>query len=588
MNDLERALLDAVALEAPWALVETFARMPRWMPEDVNRGADTIVAMLRQHGIPVTVHEPEIYLSIPIEASVEADGVTHRAKPPTASLPAPDGVTAPLVYLAANLKALRSYSRDVAELFGGSIASEEEARRLVAGRIVVTEGFGNPALASLVEEWGGVGLIAANPGVDIHWGTCTTIWGTPDLDDLPRKPRIPVVAVNKPSGEALIARARAGGGATIRTRLLEGFFRQRIPVVHIPGALEPDEFVLVHGHYDSWDVGVGDNATGDATLLEMARVLWANRAALRRSVRIAWWPGHSTGRYAGSTWYADAFALELDEHCVAQVNCDSPGCRWATSFHQTTTMSETAALVREAITAVVPDAAFATKRPNQAGDYSFNNIGISSFYMLSSTMPEALKREKGYYDVSGCGGNIAWHTENDTIEIADRDNLLRDIRIYLLSTLRVANAELLPFDFVATADEFAATVQRYAAAAGDHADLTPARAATAAFRDAVARFQEAARAGRIPIARANPVLKRLARILVPINFTRGPRFAHDPAFTAPPLPTLAVAAELGRYRGAMLGFARTQLLRGQNRYVAAMREATRLLEAVAQDAAQPR
>lgn len=588
MNDLERALLDAVALEAPWALVETFARMPRWMPEDVNRGADTIVAMLRQHGIPVTVHEPEIYLSIPLEASVEADGVTHRAKPPTASLPAPDGVTAPLVYLAANLKALRSYSRDVAELFGGSIASEEEARRLVAGRIVVTEGFGNPALASLVEEWGGVGLIAANPGVDIHWGTCTTIWGTPDLDDLPRKPRIPVVAVNKPSGEALIARARAGGGATIRTRLLEGFFRQRIPVVHIPGALEPDEFVLVHGHYDSWDVGVGDNATGDATLLEMARVLWANRAALRRSVRIAWWPGHSTGRYAGSTWYADAFALELDEHCVAQVNCDSPGCRWATSFHQTTTMSETAALVREAITAVVPDAAFATKRPNQAGDYSFNNIGISSFYMLSSTMPEALKREKGYYDVSGCGGNIAWHTENDTIEIADRDNLLRDIRIYLLSTLRVANAELLPFDFVATADEFAATVQRYAAAAGDHADLTPARAATAAFRDAVARFQEAARAGRIPIARANPVLKRLARILVPINFTRGPRFAHDPAFTAPPLPTLAVAAELGRYRGAMLGFARTQLLRGQNRYVAAMREATRLLEAVAQDAAQPR
>jgi N-acetylated-alpha-linked acidic dipeptidase len=577
MNDLERRILDAVTLEAPWALVETFARMPRWMPEDVNTGADTIVAMLKAHGIPVTVHEPEIYLSIPLEASVEAGGMTHRAKPPTASLPAPDGVTAPLVYLAANLRALRSYSRDVGELFGGSIASEAEARRLVAGRIVVTEGFGNPALASLIEEWGGAGLIAANPGIDIHWGTCTTIWGTPDLDDLPRKPRIPVVAVNKPSGEALMAQARAGSTATIRTRLLEGFHRQKIPVVHIPGAVEPDEFVLVHGHYDSWDVGVGDNATGDATLLEMARVLWANRASLRRSVRIAWWPGHSTGRYAGSTWYADAFAIELDEHCVAQINCDSPGCRWATSFHQTTTMSETASLVRKAITDVVPDAAFATKRPNQAGDYSFNNIGISSFYMLSSTMPDALRREKNYYDVSGCGGNIAWHTENDTIEIADRDNLLRDIRIYLLSTLRVANAEILPFDFVATADEFAATVERYAAAAGDHADLTLARAATAAFRDAVARFQDGARAGRIAASHANPVLKRLARILVPVNFTRGPRFAHDPAFTTPPLPTLAVATELSRHTGSMLGFARTQLVRGQNRYVAALREATRLL-----------
>jgi hypothetical protein len=578
MNDLERRLLDAVSLDAPWELVETFSRMPRWMPEDVNRGADAIVERLRRHGVPVTVHEPEIFLSVPLSASVEAGGVTHRAKPPTSGLPVPEGRTAPLAYLSANPKALRSYSRDVQELFGGSIASESEARRLVGGRIVVTEGFGNPALASLVEEWGGVGLIAANPGVDVHWGTCTTVWGTPDLDDLPRKPRIPAVAVNKASGEALAALARAGGSATIRTELMEGFQRQKIPVAHIPGATEPDKFVLVHGHYDSWDVGVGDNATGDATLLEMARVLWSNRAQLRRSVRIAWWPGHSTGRYSGSTWYVDAFAIDLDEHCVAQINCDSPGCRWATSFHQTTTMSETAALVKAAITDVVPDAAFATKRPNQAGDYSFNNIGITSFYMLSSTMPEALRKEKGYYDVSGCGGNIAWHTENDTIEIADRGNLLRDIRIYLLSTLRVANAELLPFDFTAAADEFLATIDRYAKAAGDHADLSPAREAAAAFRAAIARFHAEATAGRIPPARANAVLQGLARILVPINYTRAPRFAHDPAFTTPPLPTLAVAQELPRHEGQMLGFAKTQLMRGQNRFVAAMRAATRLVE----------
>ena len=39
-----------------------------------------------------------------------------------------------------------------------------------------------------------------------------------------------------------------------------------ISVATIPGAKDKDKFVLVHGHYDSWDVGVGDNATGDATL----------------------------------------------------------------------------------------------------------------------------------------------------------------------------------------------------------------------------------------------------------------------------------------------------------------------------------
>jgi len=336
MTDTERQLLAAISLDAPWDLVEAFSAQPRWRPDDVNIGANMIIARLGALGVPVTVHEPDLYLSTPLSASVEAGGETHRAKPPSSSLSVPGGLTAELVYIPANLKALRSYSRDIGELFGGAISSADEVRAKVGGRIFITEGFGNPALTSLVEEWGGAGVIAINPGVDIHWGTCTTIWGNPDLDDLPRKPRIPVVAVNKETGAKLIAIAREGGSATIRTEMLEGWFPQKIPVVHIPGSgPEADDFVLVHGHYDSWDVGVGDNATGDATLLELARVLWEHRAKLNRGVTIAWWPGHSTGRYAGSTWFSDAFAIALDEHCVAQINCDSPGCRWATSYHQT-------------------------------------------------------------------------------------------------------------------------------------------------------------------------------------------------------------------------------------------------------------
>jgi hypothetical protein len=229
-------------------------------------------------------------------------------------------------------------------------------------------------------------------------------------------------------------------------------------VVEIKGSEEPEKFVLLHGHYDSWDVGVGDNATGDATLLEIARVLWAHRDQLKRSVRIAWWPGHSTGRYAGSTWFADRFALDLDENCLAQVNCDSPGCRWASEFQDISWMSETEAYCK----AVIHDVTGKTghgERPHRAGDYAFNNIGLSSFFMLSSTMPDDLRAEKGYYAVSGCGGNIAWHTENDTLEIADRGVLETDIKIYLLSVLRHANADLLPADWRATATEFFATIE---------------------------------------------------------------------------------------------------------------------------------
>ena len=567
-SEAEQRFLDAVTLDLPWRLVEAFARQPRWRPEDVNIGAEILTGMLRDAGVPVEVHRPEIYLSIPHSASVSADGATYRAKPPSSSLPVPGGRTGRLVALEANPKALRSYNRDIATLFGGSIASVEEVRRLVGGNIVVVQGFGNPALTSLVEEWGGIGLIAVNPGADIHWGTCTTVWGSPGLDDLARKPGIPVVAVNNPDGRRLMALAAAGAEATVRTDLQEGWFAQAVPVVTIPGTEEPERFVLLHGHYDSWDVGVGDNATGDATMLELARVLWDGRARLRRSVRIAWWPGHSTGRYAGSTWFADEFAMDLDRNCLAQVNCDSPGCRWATSYHETRAFPESAGTAVAAIRDVLPDAVIRTMRPPQAGDYSFNNIGLPSLFMLSSTMPEALRREKGYYDVSGCGANIAWHTENDTLEVADRNILLTDMRIYLLAVLRIANADVLPFDWLATCDEFLATIAQYEAASQGLADLSACTSAVSALQAALARL-----AAMEPGPR-NTALLALSRILVPINTTREPRFRHDPAYTVPPLPTIAVAADLPSYPdGHMRRAAQVELRRGINRLLAALDQA---------------
>ncbi|MFL5123977.1 MAG: M28 family peptidase [Microvirga sp.] len=568
----EARFLDSISLDAPWSLVEAFSTMPRWRPEDVNAGADYIASVLTRLGVPVTVHEPEIYLSIPLRAEVRVGGETYRAKPPSMSISAPAGVEGGLVHLETDPNTYRSYTRDPSEIFAGEGG---DVRARVKGKVVVMAGFANPGSCSLLEEWGARAVIAVNPGVDIHWGTCTTIWGSPDLDDLPRKPAIAVVAVNNPDGQKIIAAARAGESAAVVTEMMEGWYRQKIPVVDIPGAVEPQRFVLLHGHYDSWDVGVGDNATGDATMLELARVLWTRRGELRRSVRIAWWPGHSTGRYAGSTWFADAFAIDLDENCVAQIDCDSPGCRWATSYHQTTCMTEARPHVARAIEDVTGQKP-KFKRPNQAGDYSFNNIGLSSYYMLSSTMPDDLRAEKDYYAVSGCGGNIAWHTENDTLEIADRRILETDIRIYLLSVLRHANAEILPVDWRETVAEFKTTLAAYEAAAADHADLIPARTALDALSERLAELYRAIEAGRVEPGVANDALMRLARVLVPINFTREPRFRHDPAYTVPPLPSLAVAAELARIDASRLGFAKTQLLRGQNRFVAALREAERI------------
>jgi N-acetylated-alpha-linked acidic dipeptidase len=564
-------IIETISLKAPWKLVEIFSTMPRWQPRDVNKGADVIVKMLRQEGVPVTIHKPTIYLSIPFGAEVRTAGGVMQAKPPAYSRDCRRGIEGELVYVPA------TYSKSVGTLFAKNQEDPSlSARARLQGKIVVSEGFAFPGKMLEFEQKGAIATIAVNPGADIHWGICTSIWGTPDLEDLPRKPGIPVVAVNNADGRELIALAKTGSRASVVTTMEEGWYQQKVPVVEIRGQREPEKFVLVHGHYDSWDVGVGDNATGNATLLELARVFWKHRKSLRRTVRIAWWPGHSTGRYAGSTWYADAFAIDLDENCVAQVNCDSPGCRWATVFKDVSWMPETEAYVKSAIKAVT-GLDSQGERPHRAGDYAFNNIGISSFFMLSSTMPDALRAEKGYYTVGGCGGNIAWHTEHDLIDIADKDLLLRDIKVYAQAVLGIANAKILPFDWTAATKEFAETVERYQKAAGSAFDLGPAKQAIQALDRAVRRFQRAVQAGKIDADQANAVIMGLARILVPINSTRGARFRHDPAVPIPPLPTLSAADEIRAMPKELMGFAQTQLTRGQNRVVAAMRGAIQLI-----------
>ncbi len=568
----EQQILDAVSLEQPWALLEEFATYAREHPRDVNRGMEYVVERLQAAGVPVTVHRPRLYLSLPGKARVEAAGQSFRAKPPAFSRPAPGGLKGELVYIPFKKAA------DIDNVFDMKLDRSTDHAARARGKIVISEGFASPGLVSQYQGIGAIGVIAVNPGQDIHWGICSTVWGTPALDDLANKPGIPAVAVNRPDGLRLIELARQGAEVTLFSELEEGWFDDnQLPVVEIRGSEEPEKFVLLHGHLDSWDVGIGDNAVGDATLMEIARVLWLHRAQLKRSVRIAFWPGHSTGRYAGSTWFADTFAIDLEENCIVQIDCDSPGCRWATEFINLAVMPETANFVADTIRDLCGKEV-QSERASRAGDWSFNNIGISGYYMLSSTMTPEKQRELGYYDVGGCGGNIAWHTENDTLDVADRDILLRDIKVYLLSVLRNANAAVLPFDWRLAACEFVGTIARYQAKAGSRFDLSPSRDAAAALVARLEQFYAAVEAGRLAPAKANRVILALARILVPINFTRRPRFLHDPALTIPPLPTLSVADELAEQDETMLGFAQAQLLRGQNRLISALHQAVRQID----------
>ncbi|MDI3341646.1 MAG: M28 family peptidase [Sphaerobacter sp.] len=578
--DLEQQVLEAVSLDVPWKLVEDFSTLVRLSGSaEERRAVELIIQELEAAGVPYRLYEPECFISIPLSASVRTlgpGGRTFRAKTPAMSV-STDGeeIIGELVYVPS---------------VGGSNAGDVFSAGVdlggqdVRGKIVLTEGMASPGKVADVMAAGAMAGIFINPGEAIHEGICTTIWGTPDLDSMGRQPSIPVVAVNNPDGQALLAAAQQGAQVALATKLDTGWRTIPVLVAEIPGAVVPEEFVLLHGHLDSWHVGIGDNATGDATLLELARVFWQFRDRLARSLRIAWWSGHSHGRYAGSTWYADTFAIDLARNCVAQVNCDSPGCRWTTTYNNLTAMSETEPFIDTVIratTGITPQ----PERPPRAGDYSFNGIGITSFYMLSSTMSDEDRAAKGYYAVGGCGGNIQWHTEGDTLEIADREYLLRDMRMYAASVLRTLNAPLVPFDWTRTTAEFRATLDRYQQAAGDHFDFGPAREAVAALEGALERFYAAAPAVTSPAdpaaRRFNFVQRRLARLLIPVNYSRMEAFRHDPALNVPPLPDLAPALAIPQAAGdvAQRGILRAHLTRGQNRLVWALEQAREVVEA---------
>ncbi len=85
-------------------------------------------------------------------------------------------------------------------------------------------------------------------------------------------------------------------------------------------------------------------------------------------------------------------------------------------------------------------------------------------------------------------------------------------------------------------------------------------------------------AGDPAVRRINRAIRRLARHLVPVNFTTRPGFFHDEAESIPPLPDLAPATGMPAADSSRRGFIRTHLTRGQNRFVAALNDARRDVE----------
>lgn len=581
IKETEKILLDELSLDVPKSILNKFSHLVRESSsEDEKIAFDFLVRFLREWGVPHKLHQPNIYLSVPKSATIRITSpkaIQFSAKTPAFAVSTGDAWgKGDVVYVSS------AQASGLEDLFAGGVNVGDQDLK---GKVVLTEGYAMPRKVKEFGEKGAAAAIFINPGENIHDGICTPIWGSPDLDTIDNEPKIPVVAINNPDGNEIKGLLEQGPVTVeYQTDHKKGWFNCPLLDIFIEGAEEPEKYVLLHGHLDSWSVGIGDNATGDASLLEMARVFFKHKDKLKRSVRIAIWPGHSTGRYAGSTWFADEFALDLEENCLAQVNCDSPGCRWATSYDYMNWMSEVNEFCQEAIKDAVNQTSKGV-RPSRAGDYSFNNIGITSFYMLSSSIPEEVLKEKGYYPVGGCGANIEWHTEDDLMHVADDEILMKDLRVYTTSVFRVLNESVLPFNFAHTVEEFVNTLEEYQNAAGEHFNFAPAVEEANKLHTELLAFNSAVETLKgkssldADVKNANDTIRELQRLLVTINFSREGKFRHDPALDCPPLPDLAPALDLTELLVGSHRFNVTlnHLRRGQNRFIWTLRQARKLI-----------
>jgi len=521
---------------------------------------------LTEYGIPFDSYEMELYLSHPMSASVtvltpepaKLEAINHAFSPSTPA----GGVEGELVYIGRNM---------TADPFDAPLVDYQAID--VKGKIVLDDGFPAPYRAFATERAGAIAQIYINPDDRLHNMTVTTIWGAPTPETASLLPQNPIVAMRRPDGDGL--RDRLARGENVRVRI-DGVVDTRwrkteLVVARVEGGAEKENFVLIGGHIDSWHEGVTDNATGNAAMLEAARLLHRNRERLLRSVRIAWWPGHSPGRYAGSAWYADHFFSDLRENAVAHINIDSIGTRSATRY-SATHMAELERFNLDLIRAKTGQEPKGS-RPGKVADESFVGLGIPSV-RFSKSIPEG-SPDRGVAD--GSGGSWWWHSREDSRDKVDLDLLIEETDLLVAMTEGLAEPPLIPYDFRATAKEMKEKLESIGPY--DTRNLVSLVERFAAHAEALASASE--KTIRDPRS-VNDGLIRISRALNSVYYSRSGPYDQDTNELIPRFPGLAIASELSTLdrKSDEARFLEVRLKREENRIEEALREAIAVADAL--------
>jgi carboxypeptidase Q len=142
--------------------------------------------------------------------------------------------------------------------------------------------------------------------------------------------KIPTAAVTIEDAELLARFCARGKKPVVRLKMeanYEGEAESHNVIGELVGREKPEEIVIISGHLDSWDVGLGahDDAAGCVIAMEALTTLRRLNQRPRRTIRVVLWTNEENG-LGGARSYVTDHAAELKNH-IAAIESDSGGFR---------------------------------------------------------------------------------------------------------------------------------------------------------------------------------------------------------------------------------------------------------------------
>jgi N-acetylated-alpha-linked acidic dipeptidase len=237
----------------------------------------------------------------------------------------------------------------------------------------------------------------------------------------------------------------------------------------IRGSELPDQWVVLGNHRDAWVFGGVDPSSGTASMMELTRALGELKKhgiRPRRTMVICSWDGEEVG-LTGSTEWGEQFADELRSKAVAYINVDEAAS--GPNFHGQAVASlapmlaETAQTLQDPSGKTLRDAWKATidrERAERKQSSQMNDSGVASTTLADTRigsgsdhtvflnfigMPVIGLQFDGDYGVyHSAYDDFYWM--NHFGDPGYRYHTLMS-QVWGVTSLRLANADLLPFDF---------------------------------------------------------------------------------------------------------------------------------------------